>query len=165
MVGQVLVSPHEHGHGRRRWPIWSPSRDLPALADALGQTLTALDRRPAWRPHQGDHVSTCRPGRDTVAHGHVSAVVLVIVRKKSAKSPQKVRKTSINVDHRWTPSDTIRAGQRPFGGQTYRSGSRPNRVYTAVGVGSSPAGPTYFYRSQRPIRALRSSVADDPRDR
>ena len=23
------------GHGRRRWPIWSPSRDLPVLTDAL----------------------------------------------------------------------------------------------------------------------------------
>jgi len=38
------------GHGRRRWPIWSTSPDLPVLADALGQALTALDRRPAWRP-------------------------------------------------------------------------------------------------------------------
>ena len=41
------------------------------------------------------------------------------------KSPQEVRKTSINVDHQWTPSDTIRAGQRPYGGQMRRSERRP----------------------------------------
>jgi hypothetical protein len=52
VVEQVLVSPHG-----RAWPQALAEldagrlddRDLPALADALGQVLTALDRRPGWR--------------------------------------------------------------------------------------------------------------------
>ena len=107
LVGQVLVSPG--GHGRRRWPIWSPSRDLPVLADALGQALTALDRRPAWRPHHGGNGSNRMPGR-------IRFLMVMLSRPWSSFSPQKVRKTSINVHHQRTPYDTIRAGQRPFGG-------------------------------------------------
>ena len=56
VVEQVLVS--QHGRG---WPQALAEldagrlydRDLPALADALGQVLTALDRRPGWRRQQG----------------------------------------------------------------------------------------------------------------
>ena len=56
VVEQVLVS--QHG---RAWPQALVEldagrlydRDLPALADALGQVLTALDRRPGWRRQQG----------------------------------------------------------------------------------------------------------------
>ena len=56
VVEQVLVS--QHG---RAWPHALAEldagrlydRDLPAMADALGQVLTALDRRPGWRRQQG----------------------------------------------------------------------------------------------------------------
>jgi hypothetical protein len=111
LVGQVLVSPHG-----RAWPqtladlVAEPGSA--ALADALGQALTALDRRPAWRPHHGGNGSSCLPGRDTVPD---IRVVPVLVNAQSAISPQKVRKTSINVDHQWTPSETICAGQRAYG--------------------------------------------------
>jgi hypothetical protein len=56
VIEQVLVSPHG-----RAWPQALAEldagrlydRDLPALADALGQVLTALDRRPGWRRQHG----------------------------------------------------------------------------------------------------------------
>ena len=37
-------------------------------------------------------------------------------------------------------------------------------LYTAAVVGSSPAGPTYITAGQRPIGALRSSVAEGSQD-
>jgi hypothetical protein len=40
-----------------------------------------------------------------------------------------------------------------------RSESRPNRVYTAAVVGSSPAGPTCITAGQGPFGALWPSIA------
>ena len=97
--------PRTGGHGRRRWPIWSPSRDLPALADALGQALTALDRRPAWRPHHGGNSSNGMPGR-------IRFLMVMLSRPWSSFSPQEVRKTSArrpqDVHKPSSPTDTIR---------------------------------------------------------
>lgn len=57
LVAHVLVS-RTGWQGRRRWRC-------------AGAGLTALDRRPAWRPHHGGNGSSCLPGRDTVARSHV----------------------------------------------------------------------------------------------
>jgi hypothetical protein len=60
-----------------------------------------------------------------------------------SSSPQKVRKTFTESHRRSHTINGISAGQNPFGGHMRRSESRLIRVYTAVVVGSSPAGPTY----------------------
>jgi hypothetical protein len=138
LVGQVLVSPHG-----RAWPQTladlvaepgpaRPGRCAGAYADRVGPAA-----RVATTPRRQRLKRYARP--DTVPHGHVVPPLVLV---QSAKSPQEVRKTSINVHHQRTPFDTIRAGQSPCGGQMRRSESRPNRVYTAGVVGSSPAGPT-----------------------
>ena len=90
LVGQVLGTPG--GHGGRRWLIWSPSRDRPVLADALGQALTALDRRPTWRPHHGGNGSNRKPDRIRFLMVMLSVLGPRLVRKKSAISPQDVHK-------------------------------------------------------------------------
>ena len=49
------------------------------------------------------------------------------------------------------------------GAETSRGAVTP-ALYTAAVVGSSPAGPTCIIAGQRPIRALRSSVAEGQQD-
>jgi len=97
LVGQVMVS--LGGHGRRRWPIWSQSRDLPALAVALGQALTTLDpaARVATTPRRQRLQTVCSAGSGS-SWSCCPALGPRLVRKKSARSPQDVHKRSLPTD-------------------------------------------------------------------
>jgi hypothetical protein len=60
----------------------------------------------------------------------------------SPVTQQGLNKNSITRHHVPSIVNAICAGQGPFRGYRCRSQSRQVRVYTAVVVGSSPAGPT-----------------------
>lgn len=132
---------------------WCPARAGMAadVGDALGQALTAFHRRPASRPHHGGTAQAVCPAGMRLL---VVALSRLLVLAQSASSPQKVRKTSINVDHQWKPSDIIRAGQTPYGGQVRRSERGPNRVTPRRSSGSSPAGPHAHHGSSEACSGL-----------
>ena len=101
------MSPH-----RWAWPqtladlVAEPGRAC--LCRCAGAGTDRVGLGPAWRRHHGGNGSKPYARPVTVPHGHVVPPVVLV-------SPQKVRKTSINVHHQRTPEDSIRAGQGPYG--------------------------------------------------
>ena len=108
LVGQVLLSPHG-----RAWPqtlddlVAEPGPARPGRCAGAGADRVGPAARVATTPRRQRLKRYAR--LDTVPHGHVVPPLVLV---QSAKSPQDV----YNVHHQRTPYDTIRAGQRPFGG-------------------------------------------------